>query len=169
MMGAHPREAEVLKMAASRGSFAAGSEDNIGRGIAIHRSFGSIVAQVVEVEAPSIEQVTVKRVTCVIDCGRVVNPDIVRAQMESGIIFALTAALHGQIRFAGGESEQQNFDSYPLLRLDETPAIDVFIMPSTEPPGGVGEPAVPPLAAALANAIFAATGERLRDLPLYRY
>jgi isoquinoline 1-oxidoreductase beta subunit len=169
MMDAHPREAEVLKMAASRGSFAAGGEDNIGRGIAVHKSFGSIVAQVVEVEAPSIEQVTVKRVTCVIDCGRVVNPDIVRAQMESGVLFALTAALHGQVRFAKGESEQQNFDSYPLLRLDETPAIDVTIMPSTEPPGGVGEPAVPPLAAALANAVFAATGERLRDLPLYRY
>jgi isoquinoline 1-oxidoreductase subunit beta len=169
MMGAHPREAEVLKTAASRGSFAAGGEDNVGRGIAVHKSFGSIVAQVVEVEAPSVEQVKVRRVTCVIDCGRVVNPDIVRAQMEGGIIYALTAALHGQVRFDKGEVRQANFDTYPLLRMDETPEIDVFIMPSTEAPGGVGEPAVPPLAPALVNAIFAATGERVRDLPLYRY
>lgn len=169
MMDGAPREAEVLKMAASRASFAAGGEENIGRGIAIHKSFGSIVAEVVEVEAPSIEQVTVRRVTCVIDCGRVVNPDIVRAQMEGAISFALTAALHGQVRFTEGQAEQQNFDTYPLLRLDEVPEIDVYIMPSTEAPGGVGEPGVPPLAPALANAIFAATGERLRDLPLYRF
>ncbi|MBB4631802.1 xanthine dehydrogenase family protein molybdopterin-binding subunit [Sphingosinicella soli] len=169
MMEEGSREAEVLKTAASRGSFSAVSEDHIGRGIAIHRSFGSIVAEVVEVEAPSIEQVTVKRVTCVVDCGRVVNPDIIRAQMESAIIFGLTAAMHGQVRFAEGEAEQLNFDSYPLLRIDETPEIDVHIMTSDAPPGGVGEPGVPPLAPALVNAIFAATGERLRDLPLYRY
>lgn len=169
MMEGAEREAEVLKMAASRGSFAAGGETNVGRGIAIHKSFGSIVAQVVEVDAPSIEQVTVKRVTCVIDCGRVVNPDIVRAQMEGSIVFALSAALYGQVRFAEGEAEQRNFDTYPLLRMDETPEIDVYIMPSDAAPGGAGEPGVPPLAPALANAIFAATGERLRDLPLYRF
>lgn len=169
MMADNPREAEVLMTAASRGSFAAGGETNTGRGIAIHKSFGSIVAHVVEVEAPSIEQVTVKRVTCVIDCGRVVNPDIVRAQMEGSIIFALTAALHGEVRFVEGQAQQQNFDTYPLLRMDETPEIDIYIMPSTETSGGVGEPGVPPLAPALANAIFAATGDRLRDLPLYRY
>ncbi|MBW7945860.1 MAG: xanthine dehydrogenase family protein molybdopterin-binding subunit, partial [Sphingomonadaceae bacterium] len=85
------------------------------------------------------------------------------------IIFGLTAALHGQVRFADGEAEQLNFDSYPLLRLDEAPEIDVHIMASDASPGGVGEPGVPPLAPALVNAIFAATGERLRDLPLYRY
>jgi isoquinoline 1-oxidoreductase subunit beta len=169
MMEDGSREAEVLKTAASRGAFSAESEDHIGRGIAIHKSFGSIVAEVVEVEAPSIEQVTVKRVTCVIDCGRIVNPDIIKAQMESAIIFGLTAALHGQVRFTDGEAEQLNFDTYPLLRMDETPEIDVHIMESDAPPSGVGEPGVPPLAPALVNAIFAATGERLRDLPLYRY
>lgn len=169
MMAEGSREAEVLKTAASRGAFSAVSEDHIGRGIAIHQSFGSIVAEVVEVEAPSIEQVTVKRVTCVIDCGRIVNPDIIKAQMESAIIFGLTAALHGQVRFTDGEAEQLNFDTYPLLRLDETPEIDVHIIESDAPPSGVGEPGVPPLAPALVNAIFAATGERLRDLPLYRY
>ncbi|WBX82561.1 xanthine dehydrogenase family protein molybdopterin-binding subunit [Sphingosinicella microcystinivorans] len=169
MMQDGSREAEVLKTAASRAGFSAVSEDHVGRGIAVHKSFGSIVAEVVEVEAPSIEQVTVKRVTCVIDCGRIVNPDIIKAQMESAIIFGLTAALHGQVRFADGEAEQLNFDSYPLLRLDEAPEIDVHIMASDAAPGGVGEPGVPPLAPALVNAIFAATGERLRDLPLYRY
>jgi CO/xanthine dehydrogenase Mo-binding subunit len=105
----------------------------------------------------------------VIDCGRIVNPDIIKAQMESAIIFGLSAALHGQVRFTDGEAEQLNFDTYPLLRLDETPEIDVHIMESDAPPSGVGEPGVPPLAPALVNAIFAATGERLRDLPLYRY
>lgn len=169
MMEDGSREAEVLKTAASRGAFSAVSEDHIGRGIAIHKSFGSLVAEVVEVEAPSIEQVTVKRVTCVIDCGRVVNPDIIKAQMESAIIFGLSAALHGQVRFTDGEAEQLNFDTYPLLRLDEAPEIDVHIIESDAPPTGVGEPGVPPLAPALVNAIFAATGERLRDLPLYRY
>jgi isoquinoline 1-oxidoreductase beta subunit len=163
------REAEVLTMAASRGAFLGGGEDHVGHGIALHRSFGSIVAHVVEVEAPSIEQVKVRRVTSVIDCGRIVNPDIVKAQVEGSVVFALSAALHGQVRFAEGEAQQQNFDSYPLLRMDETPAIDVFIMASDAPPGGVGEPGVPPLAPALANAVYAATGERVRDLPFYRY
>ncbi len=122
----------------------------------------------VEVEAPSIEQVKVRRVTCVIDCGRVVNPNIVQQQMESAIIFALSAALHGEIRFAEGESQQSNFDTYPLVGMADTPEIDVYIMPSDAPFGGAGEPGVPPLAPALANAVFAATGERIRDLPLFR-
>ncbi len=169
MMDETSREAEVLKTVASMGGLMGGGEDHVGRGIALHKSFGSIVGQVVEVEAPSLEEVTLRRITCVIDCGRVVNPNIIRAQMEGSIIFGLTAALHGQIRFIEGESEQQNFDSYPLLRMDETPEIVVHIMKSDAPPGGVGEPGVPPVAPALANAVFAATGERLRDLPFYRY
>ncbi len=163
MLESHPRHAEVLKVAASRGEFM-GASDGIARGIALHQSFGSIVAQVAEVEVKGSE-IKVKRVTCAVDCGVVVNPDIVRQQMEGGIIFGLTAALKGAITFADGQSEQSNFDSYPLLTLAETPEIEVIIVPSTEAPTGCGEPGTPPIAPAVANAIFAATGKRLRSLP----
>ena len=163
MLEDKPRHAEVLKVAASRGGFM-GSGDGISRGIALHQSFGTIVAQVAEVEVKR-GAINVKRVTCAVDCGVVVNPDIVRQQMEGGIIFGLTAALKGEISFAGGEAEQRNFDGYPLLTMAETPEIEVIIIASTEPPTGCGEPGTPPIAPAVANAIFAATGKRLRTLP----
>lgn len=165
MMADRPRHAAVLKMAASRGGLLGGASDGGARGIAIHECFGSIVAQVAEVEVDPETGLQVKRVTCVIDCGRVVNPDIVKAQMEGGIIFGLSAALHGAIGFDQGRAVQSNFDSYPLLSMAETPEIEVIIMPSDAPPGGVGEPGVPPIAPAVANALFAATGVRVRDLP----
>jgi isoquinoline 1-oxidoreductase beta subunit len=110
--------------------------------------------------------IRVHRVVCAVDCGRIVNPDTIAAQMESGIIFGLTAALYGAITFKDGRVEQGNFDDYPLLRLDETPQIEVHLVPSSEDPGGIGEPGVPPIAPAVANALFSLSGARVRSLPL---
>jgi len=108
-------------------------------------------------------------VVCAIDCGRVVNPDTVTAQMESGIVFGLTAALFGAITLKNGRVEQSNFNNYRMLTMDEMPTVEVYIVPSTENPTGVGEPGVPPLAPAVANAVFAATGKRIRRLPLEQH
>ena len=110
--------------------------------------------------------VRVNRVVCAIDCGKVANPDTVRAQMESGIVFGLSAALHQAITLKDGRVEQGSFDDYPMLRMDEMPKVEVHIVQSSEPPGGVGEPGVPPIAPAVTNAIFAATGVRVRRLPI---
>ncbi|MEY2882878.1 MAG: hypothetical protein RL490_602, partial [Pseudomonadota bacterium] len=140
----------------------------VGRGVALSECFGSIIAQVAEVQIDKTGRPRVTQVWAAIDCGRVVNPDSVTAQIESGIIYGLTAALHGRVSFANGEAEQRNFDTHPLLTLAETPAISVVILPSTENPGGVGEPGTPPIAPAVANAIAAAGGGRRRDLPLVR-
>jgi isoquinoline 1-oxidoreductase beta subunit len=135
------------------------------RGLAVHESFGSTVGEVVEI---SIEDghLKVHRVVCAIDCGLAVNPEGVKAQMESGIIFALTAVLYGEITFEKGRIKQRNFHDYKILRMNETPLIEVYIADSTEKMGGAGEPGVPPLAPAIANALFAATGKRIRRLPL---
>ena len=136
-----------------------------GAGIAVHESFGSAVAQAAEV---SVEDghIRVHRVVCAVDCGLVVNPDGVEAQMQSGIVFGLSAALHGEITFRDGRVEQSNFHDYPILRLLEMPRVEVHIAKSNEKMGGVGEPGTPPIAPAVANAVFAATGKRLRRLPL---
>jgi isoquinoline 1-oxidoreductase beta subunit len=137
--------------------------------MALHESFGSIVAQVVEasIEASGAgRRLRVHRVVCAIDCGTVVHPGIVAQQMESGIVFGLTAALYGRIDIERGVVQQGNFPDYPMVRLADCPAIETHIVPSTRPPGGVGETAVPPIAPALANALFALTGTRLRSLPL---
>ena len=109
---------------------------------------------------------TVDRVVCAVDCGLVVNPDVVRAQMEGGIGFGLSAALYGKITLKDGEIEQSNFHDYPVMRINEMPKVEVHMVPSTEKPTGVGEPGVPPIAPAVANALAAATGQRLRNLPL---
>ena len=121
-----------------------------------------------EVAEVSIEngKVRVHRVTCAVDCGTVVNPDIVAAQMQSAIVFGLTAALYGKITIENGAVVQGNFDSYPMLRMSEMPEVDVHIVPSTERPSGVGEPGTPPIAPAVVNAIFALTGKRIRTLPI---
>jgi isoquinoline 1-oxidoreductase beta subunit len=124
------------------------------------------VAQVAEVSVSKDGHIKVHRVVCAIDCGMVVNPDIIKAQMESAIVFGLTAALKGEITIKNGRVEQSNFHNYPLLRIDEMPEIVVAIVPSQENPGGVGEPGTPPIAPAVANAVFKATGKRLRRLPL---
>lgn len=136
------------------------------RGIAIHRAFGSVVAQVAEVSLTAQRRVRVQRVVCVIDCGFAVNPNLIRQQMEGAIIFGLSAALYGEITFERGQVRQGNFDDYAAVRMAECPAIEVDIMPSDARPAGVGEPGTPPIAPAVANALFALTGRRLRSLPL---
>jgi isoquinoline 1-oxidoreductase beta subunit len=135
------------------------------RGIALHESFGAIVAQVAEISLAG-GQPRIHRVVCAIDCGTVVNPDIVAQQMESSVVFALTAALYGRVDIHAGVVQQKNFPDSPMLRLAQAPLVQTYLVESTRPPGGVGEPGVPPLAPAVANALFALAGRRLRDLPL---
>ena len=137
-------------------------------GVAAAECFGSHIALVVQVAAGEsrASPVRVVKAWCVVDCGVVVNPDGAAAQIEGGILFGLTAALKGRITVAEGRIVEGNFDSYPLLRIDETPEIEIRFVPSGEPPGGVGELGVPPVAPAVANALFAAYGRRVRTLPL---
>lgn len=162
LLAAHPRHLAVLNAAVSRAGKARGSR---AQGVALHDCYGSIVAQVAEV---GIEdgRVRVHKVVCAIDCGMVVNPDIVRQQMESGIAFGLSAALHGELKIANGRVRQTNFHDTPMLRIDEMPDVEVIIIDSEASPGGVGEAATPPIAPAVANAVFRLTGRRLRSLPL---
>jgi isoquinoline 1-oxidoreductase beta subunit len=134
-------------------------------GFAAHSSFGTDVAQIAQVSVTD-GNIRVHKVTCVVDCGLAVNPDIVRAQLEGAVMFALTATLYGQIDLDDGAVVQSNFHNYPILRMNESPAVDVVIIESQTPPTGIGEPGVPPLAPAVANAVYRATGQRLRDLPL---
>ncbi|MBF0499735.1 MAG: xanthine dehydrogenase family protein molybdopterin-binding subunit [Candidatus Riflebacteria bacterium] len=161
-----PRHRGVLELAAQKAGWGTPLAAGRGRGIAVHESFGSFVAQVAEVSVASSGEVRVHRVICAVDCGRIVNPDIIRAQMESGIVFGLSAALHGKITLKAGRVEQSNYQNYPVIRMDEMPEIEVHIVPSTENPGGCGEPGVPPIAPAVVNAICAATGARIRSLPI---
>ncbi|HJQ58533.1 MAG TPA: molybdopterin cofactor-binding domain-containing protein [Vineibacter sp.] len=166
LLHSKPRHRKVLETAAEAAGWGTPLPPGSGRGMALRASFGSIVAQVAEVAIEG-SRIAVKRVACAIDCGRVVNPEIVKAQMESGIAYGLTAALYGEITIKNGEVEQDQFAEYPMLRLPEMPEISVSIVRNDEAPmGGVGEPATPPIAPAVANAIFAATGKRLRSLPL---
>jgi CO/xanthine dehydrogenase Mo-binding subunit len=136
------------------------------RGLAIQEAFGTIVAHVAEISIGADDSIRVHRVSCAVDCGLVINPDIVRQQMEGGILFGLSAALYGEISIEDGAVQQSNFHDYRVLRMADSPAIDVHIVPGGAEPSGVGEPGVPPIAPAVANAVFAATGQRLRTLPL---
>ena len=130
-------------------------------------AFGeTYIAQVAEVTVSEAGDVRVQRVVCAVDCGTIVNPDTVKAQMESGIIFGITAALFGEITIKDGRVEQANFDDYRMLRINEAPLIDVHLVKSTEAPGGVGEPGTSAVMPAVTNAIFAATGKRIRKLPI---
>ncbi|MEP7182449.1 MAG: xanthine dehydrogenase family protein molybdopterin-binding subunit [Betaproteobacteria bacterium] len=170
MLAKHPRHLAVLELAAKEAGWgkplAPGKAgEKRGRGIAVHESFNSYVAQVVEVTVKG-KEFTVDRVVCAVDCGIAVNPDNVRAQMEGGIGFGLSAARYGKITLKNGAVEQSNYHDYPVLRIGEMPKVDVFIVPSAEKPTGVGEPGTPVVAPALANALAAATGQRLRNLPL---
>lgn len=160
-----PRYLTVLNLAADKAQWDSKLPLGRARGVALHESFGSVVAHVVEASVVKNKPV-VHRVICAIDCGTVVNPQIVAQQVESSVVFALSAALYGRIDIKGGVVSQSNFSSYTMLKLAETPHVQVHIVPSTLPPTGVGEPAVPPLAPAVANAVFALTGKRLRTLPL---
>jgi isoquinoline 1-oxidoreductase beta subunit len=137
-----------------------------GRGIAAFFGYASYVAQIAEVAVATDGNVKVNRVVCAIDCGIAVNPDTVRAQMEGGIVFGLTAALKGEITFDRGRVQQSNFNNYRMLRLSEMPKVEVHLVASSAAVGGTGEPGVPPIAPAVANAIFAATGRRIRRLPI---
>jgi len=160
------RHLGVLDLAAQKANWGKQLPQGHGLGIAVHKSFGSYIAQVAEASVNQAGEIHIHKVVCAIDCGKVVNPDTIKAQMESGIVFGLSAALHGAITFKDGRVEQSNFDDYPILRINEMPKVEVYIVPSHEPPGGVGEPGVPPIAPAVANAVFAAAGIRLRKLPM---
>ncbi|MEQ8954525.1 MAG: xanthine dehydrogenase family protein molybdopterin-binding subunit, partial [Gammaproteobacteria bacterium] len=135
-------------------------------GIAVQESFGSIVAEIAEVSMGNDNQPIVHKVTCAIDCGWAVNPDTVEAQVESGIIFGLSAALYGEITIENGRVVEGNFPDYEMVRMATAPEIDVRIVESGEALGGLGEPATPPIAAAVTNAIYILTGQRVRELPI---
>ena len=166
ILGAHPRHLGVLNLAAQKAGWGKPVAKGRGRGIAVHESFNSFVAQVAEVSVGKDGAIKVERVVCAVDCGVAVNPDVIRAQMEGGIGFGLSAALHGAITLKGGRVEQSNFHDYQPLRINEMPKVEVHIVASNAAPTGVGEPGVPCIAPAVANAVFAATGQRLRKLPL---
>jgi isoquinoline 1-oxidoreductase subunit beta len=161
----HPRHLAVLELAAAKAGWGESLGPGRGRGLAVHESFSSFVAEVVEVSVAD-GSFTVDKVVCAVDCGIAVNPDVIKAQMEGGIAYALSAALREEVTLTEGEVQQGNFDRYRILRIDEMPAVEVHIVASTEAPTGVGEPGVPPLAPALANALFAATGQRIDRLPI---
>jgi isoquinoline 1-oxidoreductase beta subunit len=160
-----PRHLAVLNLAAEKAGWGSALPAGHARGIALHESFGSIVAEVVEVSLENGKP-RVHRVVCAVDCGTVINPGLVQQQMESAVIFGLTAALYGRIDITEGVVQQRNFDSYPMVTLAQAPVVETWLVPSTRPPTGVGEPGVPPLAPALANALFVLTGKRQRSLPL---
>jgi len=160
-----PRYAAVLKLAANKAGWGKPLPAGHAQGIALHESFGSIVAQVAEVSVND-GQIRLYRVVCAIDCGTVVNPGTVAQQVESSVVYGLSAALFGQIDIVNGVVQQSNFPSYPMVTLGQAPLVETHIVPSTRHPAGVGEPAVPPVAPAVANALFALTGKRQRALPL---
>ena len=161
-----PRHRAVLELAAAKSGWGSALPEGHGRGIAVYQSFGSWVAQVVEVSLLPEGKIRVHRVVSAIDCGSVVNPDIVASQLEGAVIFGLSATLYGQITIRGGAVEQKSFEDYPIVTLRDSPEVETHIVPSRRPPSGVGEPGVPPIAPAVANAVFAATGVRIRTLPL---
>ena len=165
----HPKHAGVLKLVAEKANWGtplkAAAGERRGRGVAVHESFHSFVAQVAEVTVKKDGSIKVDRVVCAVDCGTAINPDNIRSQVEGAVGFALSAALSGEITLKGGRVEQGNFDGYPLLRIGYMPKVEVHIVPSTAAPTGIGEPGVPPLAPAVANAIAAATGKFLTKMP----
>jgi len=167
LLGQHPRAVGALMLVAAKAGWDKpfAKEKGRGRGVAVHESFGSVVAQVAEVTV-SGDKISVDRVVCAVDCGIAVTPDVVKAQMQSGIGYGLSAALYGRITLTGGRVDQTNFHQYQVLRINDMPrVVEVHIVPSTNPPSGVGEPGTPPIAPAVANAVRAATGIRLRSLP----
>jgi len=166
LLAEHPRPRGVLDAAAQMSGWGTPPPKGRARGIAMCESYGSFVCQVAEVSVNREGKVRVHRVFCAVDCGSTINPSIIEAQMQSGIVYGLSAALYGAITIRQGRVEQENFDDYPVLRMDEMPVVEVRIISSTEKPGGIGEPGVPPIAPAVTNAVFAATGKRIRSLPI---
>ncbi len=165
LLAAHPRHRAVLELAAQKSGWGQALPEGRARGLALHESFGTIVAQVAEISLAD-GQLRVHRVVCALDCGTVIAPDIVAQQVEGSVIFALSACLHGEITFRDSRVEQANFASYEMVRMRDAPQVETWIVASDAPPTGVGEPATPPLAPAVANALFTLTGQRLRSLPL---
>lgn len=161
-----PRAKAVLALAAEKAGWGKPLAPGRGRGVAVQSVFGAYMAQVAEVEVSKKGEVRVRRIVCAVDCGTAVNPDTVRAQVESACIFGVSAALYGEITLKDGRVEQSNFDSYQVLRIDAAPAIETHIVTSAEAPGGMGEPGTSLVVPAVTNAIFAATGKRLRKLPV---
>jgi isoquinoline 1-oxidoreductase beta subunit len=165
LLQAAPRYLAVLNLAASKAQWGSALPAGRARGIALHESFGSIVAEVAEVSLEG-DVPRVHRVVCAIDCGTVVNPAIVAQQMEGAVVMGITAALWGKIDIAGGVVQQSNFTNYPMLQLAKAPVVETHIVASERTPGGVGEPGLPPIAPAVANALFTLNGQRHRSLPL---
>ncbi len=166
LLAKHPRHRRVLELAAEKAGWGKTLPAGIARGIAVHSSFKSFVAQVAEVSVDKTGQVKVHRVVCAVDCGPVVNPATIEVQMQGGIAFGLSAALQSTVTFRDGRVEQSNFHDYRVLRLPDMPRVEVHIVPSRDEQGGIGEPGVPPIAPAVTNAIFALTGKRIRRLPV---
>ena len=171
LLAKHPRHLKVLQRVADMSSWGqprAAGPDGSPRalGVALHQSFGSVVAQVAEVSVSADKQIRVHKVWCVVDCGTPINPNMIRQQMESAIVFGLSAALYGEITLVDGQVQQSNFHNYPMLRITDCPVVETDIIASNAAPEGVGEPGTPPIAPAVANALFTLTGERLRALPL---
>lgn len=167
LLGKTPRARNVLDVATKAANWGNAPPQGQGRGISVMHAFGSFFSIVADVSVDNGE-VAVNRIVCAVDCGMVVNPNTVEAQIQGGIIFAITAALYGEVTIKNGRVEQSNFTDYRMLRLSQTPPIDVHIVKSTEAPGGIGEPGTAALAPALTNAIYAATGKRLKQLPVGR-
>jgi len=161
-----PRAKAVLERAAEKAGWGKPLPKGVGRGVSVQFVFGTYMAQVAEVEVSKAGAVRVRRVVCAVDCGTVINPDTVQAQIQGAIIFGITAALYGEITVKDGRVEQTNFDTYQILRMNEAPTIEVHIVQSHEPPGGMGEAGTSAIVPAVANAVFAATGKRLRKLPI---
>jgi isoquinoline 1-oxidoreductase beta subunit len=160
-----PRAKAVLDLAAEKSGWGQPLPERVGRGVSLQTAFGTNMAQIAEVEVAKSGEVRVRRVVCAVDCGAAVNPDTIEAQIQGAVIFGITAALYGEITIGNGRVEQANFDTYQMLRINEAPAIEVHIVPSSESPGGMGEPGTSAIVPAVANAIFAATGKRLRKTP----
>jgi isoquinoline 1-oxidoreductase beta subunit len=165
LLAEHPRHLGVLNLAVEKAGWGEPLGRNRGRGVAVHESFNSYVAQVAELTVRR-GVIHVDRVVIAVDCGVPVNPDVIEAQMQGGMGFGLAAALVSELTLKDGRVEQSNFNDYLTLRIDQMPEVEVHILPSAEPPTGVGEPATPVIAPAVANAVYAATGQRLRSLPL---
>jgi isoquinoline 1-oxidoreductase beta subunit len=166
LLGKSPRAKAVLDLAADKAGWGQPLPARVGRGVSVQHAFETYMAHIAEVEISKDGAVRVRRVVCAVDCGTVVNPDTVQAQIQGAVIFGISAALYGEITLKEGRVEQSNFDTYPVLRINEAPSIEVHIVQSSEPPGGMGEPGTAAIVPAVANAVFAATGKRVRKLPI---
>jgi isoquinoline 1-oxidoreductase beta subunit len=166
LLGKQPRVLGVVNLAVEKAGWGTKLPEGVGRGVSVQFAMGTYLSQVAEVEASNEGEVRVRRVVCAVDCGQMVNPDTIVAQIEGGVIFGLSAALWGEITLKDGRVEQHNFNDYRVLRMNEAPEIDVYLVKNTEAPGGIGEPGTIGIAPAVTNAIFAATGKRIRKLPI---